>query len=97
MEAHEYFDMSRTAYNHINRPEILRRLSKEVGISPRVIEKAFLEANRELEPDQITITCKQGYIQEARICLDKSLAPRSCGTDVRRDCAQPVARFAPVR
>ena len=97
LEAHEYFEMSRTAYNLINRPEILRRLSKEVRIAPRVIEEAFLEANSALEPDQITITCKQGYVQEARICLDKSLAPRSCGTDVHRDCAQPVARFAPVR
>lgn len=97
LEAREYYEMSRTAYNRINRPEILRRLNKQVRIAPRVIEEAFLKANPVLQPDQITITCKQGYIQEARVCLDKSLAPRSCGIDVRRDCALPVATFAPVR
>ncbi len=95
--AMEYFEKSRAAYNSFIRPEVLRRLSKEVRIAPQVIEEAFLAANPTLAPDGITITCKKGYIQEARICLDKSLSPRSCGKDTRRDCSLPTARFAPVR
>ena len=63
----------------------------------RLIEEAFLNDNPELSPDQITITCKQGYIQEARICLTRELEFRECGADVVRDCGMSNAQFDPMR
>lgn len=97
LEAADYYALSREAYGSITRPDILRRLEREIRVSPAVIEAAFLEANPHLSNDEITITCKQGYIQEARICLDRALKPRRCGADVRRDCSLPDARFSPIR
>lgn len=45
----------------------------------------------------ITITCKDGRIQEARICLSKSLDPVPCGRDVIRDCTATDALLDPIR
>lgn len=98
LEARRYYEASRAAYKQINRPDILRRLTKEISVAPKVIEQAFLEANPGLMADQITITCKQGHIQEARICLTRgSLKPRTCGADVLRDCTAKNALFTPIR
>ena len=60
-------------------------------------KEAFLKANPEWEADMLTITCKDGRIQEARLCLSKSLDPVPCGRDVIRDCTLPDALFEPVR
>jgi len=44
----------------------------------------------------ITVTCKAGYVQEARICLTTDLQPRICGADVIRDCTLSNAQFDPI-
>ena len=93
----EYFAKARAAFEAIRRPEILRRLRHPVRLPASVIEDAFLEANPDLEPDMITITCREGRIQEARICLSRGLEPRRCGADVIRDCRLNKALLAPVR
>ena len=61
-----------------------------------MIEEAFLKANPKLEPDMLTITCREGRIQEARLCLSKSLDPVPCGRDVVKDCQMKGALFAPI-
>lgn len=84
--AADFFAASREAYTSITRPEVFRALSRDVRLPAKVVEQAFLEANPDLEADMITITCKDGAIQEARICLTPDLSPRRCGGDVVRDC-----------
>jgi ribonuclease T2 len=94
----DYFALSRRAYGAVARPEVLRRLAEPVRLPARVVEAAFLEADGRLFADAITITCRQGRIQEARICLGReSLAPRRCGADVSRDCRASDALLDPVR
>lgn len=93
----DYYALSREAYGQINRPEVFRRLQDPVTLPASLIEEAFIQANPALQPDQITITCRQGYIQEARICLTRELEFRACGADVIRDCTLESARFEPVR
>ena len=97
LNAAEYYETSRRAYNSINRPEIFRKLTKPVKLPVTVVQDAFLEANPQLAPDQITITCKSNRIQEARICLTKDLTPRRCGGDVLLDCTMTNAEFNPMR
>ncbi|MFK7744467.1 MAG: ribonuclease T [Roseobacter sp.] len=97
LSAADYYALSREAYLTVDRPNVLRRLTNTVKIAPKVIEGAFLQDNPTLAADQITITCKAGHIQEARICLSKSLEPIRCGADVLRDCQMPTALFTPVR
>jgi len=97
LSARDYYALSREAYGRVARPEVFRNLDREVKLPASVVEEAFLKANPEMEPDGITITCRQGYIQEARICLSRDLSPVPCGQDVVRDCKARDALFTPIR
>ncbi|MFP4274465.1 MAG: ribonuclease T2 family protein [Paracoccaceae bacterium] len=97
LSAADYFALSRRAYEAVNRPETFRRLDRTVKLPARVVEEVFLKANPGWEPDMLTITCKQGRIQEARLCLSREMEPMPCGRDVVRDCAMTDALFAPIR
>lgn len=92
-----YLALSRAAYAAVERPALLRRLDGPVRLPVRVVEEAFLEANPGLEPDMITLTCREDRVMEARLCLTKALGFRRCGPDVRRDCALEDALLDPVR
>jgi ribonuclease T2 len=97
LSSDDYFALSRIAYDEITRPEVFLTVTSNLTLPASLIEEAFLRSNPKLEADQITITCKSGYIQEARICLTRDLAFRDCGRDVRRDCAMTDAQFNPMR
>ena len=97
LSAPDYYALSRNAYATVTRPAIFRKLDRAVKLPAKVVEEAFLKANPGLEPDGITITCKNGHIQEARICLSRDLEPVPCGQDVVRDCRMKDALFTPVR
>ena len=97
LDAAQYYGLMRLAYGKIQRPAILRDLGKDVRLPTTVVEDAFLEANPGLKREEITITCRSGRIQEARICLDTKLSPRRCGDDVIRDCRMKDALLEAVR
>ena len=97
LPAARYFALSRKAYTAVNRPEVFRKLDTPVKLPAAVVEKAFLKANPGWERDMLTITCREGRIQEARLCLSRDLAPVPCGQDVVRDCTLRDALFAPIR
>ena len=97
LRADDYYALAREAYDRVTRPELLRKLKDPVRLPAQVIEQAFLEDNPQLEADQITITCKSGRIQEARICLTRELEPSRCGNDVIRDCRMTDALLDPIR
>lgn len=86
LSADDYFDAARRAYDAVTLPEVFKKLRKDVRLSAAVVEEAFLQANPQLSADMITITCEDGDIQEARICLTRGLSPRVCAPDARRDC-----------
>lgn len=92
-----YFRTARQAFERVTIPELFRRVDRPLTLPASVIEEAFLEANPGLARDQITITCKDGLIQEARLCLTRDLQPRRCGPDVIRDCRLQDAVLEPVR
>lgn len=97
LDSADYYTLSRLAYSKINRPAVFRRLTDPVTLPASLIEEAFLRDNPDLTPDGITVTCREGYIQEARICLTRDLEFRTCGADVIRDCTMNNARFEPMR
>ncbi|MCO4825350.1 MAG: ribonuclease T2 [Amylibacter sp.] len=97
LSATDYFALSRKAYDAINRPALLRKLSKPVKLPAKIIEEAFMEANPALHANQITITCKQRHIQEARICLTKDLKLRQCAFQSAGDCRLKDATLNPIR
>ncbi|APZ51759.1 ribonuclease T2 family protein [Salipiger abyssi] len=97
LSAETYFALSRRAYETVTRPAAFRKLESPVSLPAALVEEAFLKANPGLEPDMLTITCKAGRIQEARLCLSTSLEPVPCGQDVVQDCTLRDALLDPVR
>lgn len=95
--AADYYRLSREAYASITRPSVFRKLDRSVRLPARVVEDAFLKENSGIDADGLTVTCRDGHIQEVRICLSKSLAPVPCGADVIRDCTLDKAVFDPIR
>lgn len=93
----DYYALSREAYARITRPVIFRQIDETLRLPARVVEEAFLEANPDFDADSITITCREGYIQEARVCMSRTLDPVPCGADVIRDCTLDDALFTPMR
>ncbi|WP_170468028.1 ribonuclease T2 family protein [Ruegeria arenilitoris] len=97
LSAPDYYALSRQAYGMVERPRVFRKLDASVKLPASVVEEAFLKANPGLERDMITVTCKQGYIEEVRLCLSRELNPVPCGRDVVKDCTAKDALFDPIR
>ena len=97
LPAAEYYARATEAFNAVARPEIFEKLTKPVTLPAALVEEAFLKDNPDLVPDMLTITCRAGRIQEARLCLSKALEPVPCGRDVVRDCSLDDALLDPVR
>ena len=97
LSARDYYATMRKAYAAVTIPEVFQKLRRDVTLPASVVEDAFLEANPGLKPDQVTITCADGMIQEVRLCLTKDLEPRRCGADVIRDCRLKDAVMEAVR
>ena len=97
LSATDYFATARRAFGAVTMPEVLQQLDRTVRVPASVIEEAFLEVNPGWTADMLTITCRDGRIQEARLCLTRDLEPRRCGADVNRDCSLQDAVLDPIR
>lgn len=97
LSAKTYYNTLRRAFALIRIPAVFPQIDRRLKVPADVVEGAFLEANPGLTPDQITVTCDQGMIQEVRICLTKDLTPRRCGPDAIRDCKLKDAVLEPLR
>lgn len=97
LTAEGYYALARDAYAQITRPQVFRKIDTAIRLPAEVVEDAFLEANPNLNGNQITITCRDNRIQEARICLTRDLTPRACGAGVRYDCNLDDALMSPIR
>ena len=91
-----YYRLAREAYESVEIPQAFRALTRDVTLPAALIEEAFLDKNPDLTADSVTITCRDGAIQETRICLTKELEPRTCGADVIRDCTLKSAAFRAI-
>lgn len=97
LAAEDYYALARRAYAAVTRPAIFRQLGRPVELPARVVEEAWLKENPGIGPEGLTVTCRQGHIQEVRICLSRELDFITCGADVRRDCTLEDALFTPLR
>lgn len=97
LDGRAYLSQARAAFQSIRIPPVLAGLTRDVRLPARVVEAAFIEANSGLAPDMITVTCREGRIHEARICLTRDLTPRVCAPDARRDCTLGAALMDGVR
>ncbi|MDN5785499.1 ribonuclease T2 [Pseudorhodobacter sp.] len=97
LSAEDYYATARKAYGSVVIPDIFTKINKSLDVPASVVEEAFLAANPKLSKDMVTVTCEAGMIEEVRICLNKDLSPRPCGSDTIRDCTLTDAALGAVR
>lgn len=97
LPARDYFAAIRASAASIRIPPVLAGLPRDITLPASLLEDAFIEENPALERDGITVTCRDGALQELRICLTRDLTPRRCAPDTRRDCTHPTMLMERVR
>jgi ribonuclease T2 len=88
----DYFKAAASARDGIRIPPELQAGDRTASMRAADIVRALRGANPSLPSRAIVVNCGGGALTEVRICVDKELAPRACGPDVRPSCgAAPVA------
>lgn len=82
----DYFRTVRDALDKVTIPEPFRAAGDDRETSPAEVERAFLDANPGLRPAMVAVTCRDGSLQEVRICMTRDLAFRPCAEVDRRSC-----------
>lgn len=86
-----YFHTSRAAWDRVALPDAPPGAGRD-RLLPADLLAAFAAANAGLEEGMAVVTCRDGRLQEVRLCLTQDLDFRSCGADVlARACRRPVA------
>jgi ribonuclease T2 len=83
LPAPAYFGLARRIYGALDLPR-----PEEGRATAAAVEAALLAANPALAPEGVIVTCRQGRIEEVRICLTPELAPRACAADVLADACR---------
>ncbi len=82
---------------------LIARPDQARAVSTGVVERKPLEYRLQIDGQveatrHATISAPvAGRIAEVRLCLDRDLSPRSCGSDVIRDCQMQDAVLDPLR
>lgn len=92
-----YFGQVREASAAIAIPDTFRADTIKVRTSAAAIRDEFLDANSGLRGDMIALRCDGQYLAEVRVCLNRSLKARRCGSDVRSNCRAGPVIVRPVR
>ena len=94
LPAEAYFHTARAAFDSVAVPQVFTALRQDIRLPADVVEEAFLDANPAMTADQVVVTCRDGMVQEVRICLTRDLDLRPCNADVGRVCRGTVAMEA---
>lgn len=92
-----YFRSVRQARDKVAIPDPLKALVRDGQTTPQTIERAFAQVNPGLTPDMMSVTCRDGALQEVRVCMTKDLSGfRPCPEVNRATClASPIRVTAP--
>ncbi len=69
----DYFSDVKSARDGVTIPEPLRAPRHDQTWVPIDLARAFSSANAGLRPEAMAVTCRQGILEEVRICLTKDL------------------------
>jgi ribonuclease T2 len=97
LSADDYFALLRKARDSVKIPDQLKEPSQRMQLNAGDLESAFAAANPTFSKDAFRSTCYQDQeLQEARICLNKDLSPRPCGSSAGL-CSASKITVLPVR
>lgn len=82
-----YFGAIRTLVGKIRVPDAYVGPRQPQMVPTADVERAFRDANRTLDPDEIAVICDRRNLQEVRLCIKKDLSGfRACPDVDRRAC-----------
>ncbi len=96
LKADAYFAQLERAYRAVSIPVRYQQLSAPLSVGKAELRRDLLAANPTLTGNGLLLQCSGRYLQEARICLDRSLRPRACAAGLRDHCGDSVL-LRPVR
>jgi ribonuclease T2 len=97
LSAADFFAALRKARDSINVPADLNQPPQQLQLSPAQVESKFAAANPNFPPAAFRTSCyRDGELQEVRVCLNKDLSPRACGSSAG-ECRAPSVTIQPVR
>ena len=94
----DYFAAVRTARDSVTIPQGLAAPGAAQTWAPMDVARAFAAVNKGLRTDEMAVTCRQGDLEEVRICFAKDL--RSfvpCPEVARASCHSGGITVPPVR
>ena len=106
-DASTYFGKVRTAWDKVKIPQKFKAPVQESKASADQIRKAFTEANPSIPGNAVAVNCLRPRgktdvadrpleLKEVRLCLDKDLNFKACGSQVRDHCGGD-ALILPIR
>lgn len=98
LDAQTYFGAVKALRDEIVVPDALKAPRQRLTLAPSEIEQAFVDANANLQPADMAVTCRNGELVDIRICVAKSLrAFASCPKVAGHSCHASSIAIAPVR
>lgn len=91
----DYFALVRQARDKILIPPQVSSVRQPLPISPAALEQAFIRSNPGLDRSAVAVTCDNRRVDEVRICLDTSLAFRTCPEVDQRSCKRSDLTIPP--
>jgi ribonuclease T2 len=96
LTADEYFAKVRQARDSVKIPANFTTLAAPTSENTQQIVDQFAAANPAFPKEAFRATCTNGMLQEARICVDKSLVARAC-TAGAGSCPAPSMTILPPK
>lgn len=98
LSAHDYFATVRNVRARLNIPPMFQPPHQPLRVAPEEVERAFIEANANLRPDNMAVTCSNGELTDVRFCIAKDLSSYAvCRKVARHTCQRASIVVAPVR
>ena len=69
-------------------PEVYRTTGLALTRTIPELKQEFIAANPGLKPNHMSLQCAGNYLKEVRICFNRDLQPRACGSDLRDTCSK---------
>jgi ribonuclease T2 len=98
LSAHDYFATVRNVRARLNIPTMFQAPSQPLRLAPGDVEQAFMDANPNLRPDNMAVSCSNGELVDVRFCIAKDLSSYVvCRKVARHTCQRTSIVVAPVR
>lgn len=99
LSAEDYFALARKLYESIRIPDSLAQADEPLSVTTEEVERAFLSANPQLQASMIAVSCKEGLVEEVRVCFSRDGKPQNCGRNEEqsRICRAGKLTLPPVQ